>query len=68
MVLNRTKLPWMRDDRVILSLPIGAHNGDAVIGKLEGPRENDLLTRVDHRSMDSSELDEETFQEVPDRV
>lgn len=30
MVLNSTKLPWMRDDRVILSLTIGAHSGDDV--------------------------------------
>lgn len=30
MVVNSTKLPWMRDDRVILSLTIGAHNGDDV--------------------------------------
>ncbi|CCG82525.1 protein of unknown function [Taphrina deformans PYCC 5710] len=31
MVLNSTKLPWMRDDRVILSLTIGVHSGDDII-------------------------------------
>ncbi|ORY84306.1 hypothetical protein BCR37DRAFT_412764 [Protomyces lactucae-debilis] len=31
MVLNRTKLPWMRDDRIILSLTTGAHSADLVV-------------------------------------
>lgn len=54
MVVNSTKLPWMRDDRVILSLTIGAHNGDDVRNALA----NHLLSinDLDYRSLDASDM------------
>lgn len=62
MVINSTKLPWMRDDRVILSLTIGAHTGDDVrFSRLRLLS----LTCKGNRSLDTPELVQKAFQEVP---